>query len=140
LGGFKLVRSAVAGTVHSARWWLWGSFVSNHVEAVTATDQVMKSLVILPVRDLPQSDGGLAMLVGFRQVAERNHRVDAPRVYEFEPGGRPSSDDLDMATRFLRAHQDDSIVRILKRLATESGDNRKRRDLVASGKDRLPER
>jgi hypothetical protein len=95
LDGFKLVCSAVGGTVPSARWWLWGCFVSNHAEPVMGNNQVMNSLAILPVRDLPQSDAGLAMLVGFLQVAERNHRVDAPWVYEFEPGDDGNLDTME---------------------------------------------
>jgi tetratricopeptide (TPR) repeat protein len=40
----------------------------------------------------------------------------------------PPSDDVDMAQRFHRAHRDDSAVRVLKRLVTESGDERERRE------------
>jgi tetratricopeptide (TPR) repeat protein len=40
----------------------------------------------------------------------------------------PPSDDLDMALKFHRAHRDDSAVPVLKRLATESGDERERRE------------
>jgi tetratricopeptide (TPR) repeat protein len=40
----------------------------------------------------------------------------------------PPSDELDMALKFHRAHRDDSAVRVLKRLATESGDERERRE------------
>jgi tetratricopeptide (TPR) repeat protein len=40
----------------------------------------------------------------------------------------PPSDDFDMARRFHRAHRDDSAVRVLRRLVTESGDERERRE------------
>ncbi len=40
----------------------------------------------------------------------------------------PPSDDLEMALRFHKAHQDDSAVHVLKRLATESGVERERRE------------
>jgi len=40
----------------------------------------------------------------------------------------PPSDDLDMALRFHRAHRDDSAVPVLKRVATESRDERERRE------------
>ncbi|MHB8246133.1 MAG: DUF6932 family protein [Acidimicrobiales bacterium] len=93
--GFKLVHAAVAESVPSAYWWLWGCFVSNHQDPVMGNSQVMNSLAILPVRDLPLSPAGLAMVVGFLQVAEINHRVDAPMVYEFDPGDEQNIDTME---------------------------------------------
>jgi hypothetical protein len=41
---------------------------------------------------------------------------------------RPPSDDLDLAIRLQRSHDQDSAVRVLKRVATGSDDQRDRRD------------
>ena len=79
---WTLVSDAVRGVVPSARWWLWGCFVSNHPEPLWGESETMSSLVILPEPDLPDP-GVTAMLWHFLQSAHSEHSVDAPVVIDF---------------------------------------------------------
>lgn len=84
--GFKIVHAAVIEIVPSARWWLWGCFVSNHREPAMGNNQVISALTILPEPELRVlGSARLAMLLAFLQAAEKNYRVDAAIVFEFQP-------------------------------------------------------
>jgi hypothetical protein len=93
--GFQVVRAAVADFVPSARWWLWGCFISSHAEPAMGNHQVMSALVILPESEVRTLGARLPVLVTFLQVAETQHRVDAAMVYEFEPGDERNIDTMD---------------------------------------------
>ena len=66
-----MVKRAVGELVPTARWWLWGCFVSNHPDPLFGDAEVLSSLVILPVVDLPDPNITL-MMVQFLQAAESN--------------------------------------------------------------------
>jgi hypothetical protein len=83
--GWDLLRRAVRQLVPSARWWLWGCFVSNHVAPLFGEHETLNALVILPVAELPSDEAQGTMLLNFIQGALQNHRVDAAWVFEFAP-------------------------------------------------------
>jgi hypothetical protein len=79
------LRVAVGEMVLSAWWWLWGCFISNHREPLFGDLEVLSSLVILPVVDLPDINL-ITMVVHSLQAAESNFKVDASYVFEFPAG------------------------------------------------------
>jgi hypothetical protein len=81
--GWSLLRAATADFVPSARWWLWGCFVSSHEEPLFGEAETLSSIVILPASDLPPERHRLAMLLDFLGSAQQRHRVDVGIVYEF---------------------------------------------------------
>lgn len=80
---WDLLRRGVRQLVPSARWWLWGCFVSNHAIPLFGDYETLSALVILPVAELPSDEAQGTMLLDFIQGALKNHRVDAARVFEF---------------------------------------------------------
>lgn len=80
--GWDLLRGTVAQLVPTASWWLWGCFVSNHLEPLYREFQDLSSLVTLPVHDLPSTEQG-TMLLQWLQDARSTHRVDVATVFGF---------------------------------------------------------
>jgi hypothetical protein len=92
--GWEIVRRTVSELVPTARWWLWGCFISSHLDPLWGEDEVLSSLVILPVADLPK-DNLTAMLVSFLQVAPEQHYVDAAFVFDFAEGSDEHLETID---------------------------------------------
>ena len=83
--GWDLLRRGVAQLVPPARWWLWGCFISAHVEPLFGERETIQAVVLLPVPDLPATDHEIAMLVDFIGNAQDRHRVDATPIFERLP-------------------------------------------------------
>jgi hypothetical protein len=93
--GWDSVRRTVLSLAPTARWWLWGCFVSNHPEPLWGDLEVLSSIVILPVTELPRQLEHLELLMTFIQAAQTNYRVDVGAVFEFEPDDPNHLDTID---------------------------------------------
>jgi hypothetical protein len=84
--GWDLLRRGVALVAPSARWWLWGCFVSAHSEPQFGDAETIEAAVFLPVRELPPPGSPeLEMLVDFVHSAQARHRVNVAKLYEVSP-------------------------------------------------------
>lgn len=92
---FSAVRGTVGAALPSARWLLWGCFVSAHREALDGDSQVLSALAILPGVDVESLGGQLPMLIIFLQTAEAQHKVDAGFVFEFAAGDDRNLDTME---------------------------------------------
>jgi hypothetical protein len=79
--GWDLLRRGVGNLVPSARWWLWGCFISSHLEPLFGEHESLQAVVFLPVFDIPKTDHEQAMLVDFLRSAHARH-VDVTPLYE----------------------------------------------------------
>lgn len=93
--GLKVVHATVASLVPSARWWLWGCFVSNHPEPLDGKHQVISALTVLPDVEFHDLGDREPALVTFLRVAEQTYKVDAGIVIEFEPGDDRNLETMD---------------------------------------------
>lgn len=93
---WQTVSRAVAETVPSARWWVWGCFVSDHREPLFGESETLSTIVIVPEAEIRLLGDRLPMLVGFLQAAEEQYRVDVDLVYEFEPGDDRTIETMDV--------------------------------------------
>lgn len=80
--GWDLMRSSVSVIVPSARWWLWGCFVSNHAEPLWGDLERIDAVVILPASDVPTDPVALDHLLGYLRGAHEHHDVDVSFVLE----------------------------------------------------------
>jgi hypothetical protein len=92
--GWATVRSSVHELVPTARWWLWGCFVSNHPDPLWGSDEVLSSLVILPADEMPEA-GIASMLISYLQLARTEDAVDAAWVVDFPNGSEESLDTIE---------------------------------------------
>lgn len=83
--GWSTVRATASELAPTARWWLWGCFVSNHSDPLFGADEVLDCLVILPSSEV-RDDGLADMLISYLQAAVREHAVDARWVIDFPNG------------------------------------------------------
>ena len=90
--GWDLLRSSVAQLVPSARWWLWGSLITNVPEPLFGHRATLRAVVRVDIEALPRTAGGLALLVASIHSAETLHRVDASLAIGYPPHDPRSPD------------------------------------------------
>lgn len=86
----ELLHTAVATIVPTARWWLWGCFVSNHLSPAWGDLERLDLLVLLDVQDLPTAEHELEMLMGLVRSSGERHPVNLSPVYLY-PAGHPGT-------------------------------------------------
>jgi hypothetical protein len=113
--GWDLLRTSIAIIAPSARWWIWGSLVTNRVEPLFGDLATADAVVLIPAKQLPDEAGQRALLMASVRTAEQYHRVDvhAP-VFEFElSDSRRAATDaamLKLRRRASRSIVDDSTM------------------------------
>lgn len=94
--GWDLLRRSIASLVPTARWWIWGWFVSGHEDPQFGDRETIQAVVLLPVADMPVDAERMALFSAAIQAAQSLNRVDVSPVYLFPPGHPGEIDTLDV--------------------------------------------
>jgi hypothetical protein len=92
---WELLRRSIGLVVPSARWWLWGCFISAHRTPQFGDYETIQAILLVPAADLPTADDQVALLVNSIRSAQEYHRVDLSIVVEFPPGDPRNIETMD---------------------------------------------
>ncbi len=101
--GWRRLHAGIADLVPSARWWLWGCFVTSHAEPLWADRQWVDCLVQIEVSDLPAPEARQDQLAALVDTGwAQQLRVDLAVVYVYpttHPGNLVSVEMLESKWR-----------------------------------------